>query len=116
VLKFTEEHEWLKVDGDTATVGITEFASAQLGDLVFIELPRVGTKLKKGDAAAVRSPCIVLMIGIERIGVGDKRKLDHARVDWDPRRGGLRCGVEESGRACSLTSRRGTASAVGFAH
>jgi glycine cleavage system H protein len=53
VLKFTEEHEWLKIEGDTATVGITEFASAQLGDLVFIELPKVGTKLKKGDAAAV---------------------------------------------------------------
>jgi glycine cleavage system H protein len=53
VLKFTEEHEWLKVDGDTATVGITEFASAQLGDLVFVDLPNVGTKLKKGAAAAV---------------------------------------------------------------
>ena len=53
VLKFTEEHEWLKVDGDTATVGITEFAATQLGDLVFVELPKVGAKLKKGTAAAV---------------------------------------------------------------
>jgi glycine cleavage system H protein len=53
VLKFTEEHEWLKIDGETATVGITEFAAIQLGDLVFIELPKVGAKLKKGAVAAV---------------------------------------------------------------
>ncbi len=53
MLKFTEEHEWLNIDGDTATIGITEFASAQLGDLVFVELPKVGAKLKKGAAAAV---------------------------------------------------------------
>ena len=53
MLKFTEEHEWLKLDGDVATVGITEHASVQLGDLVFIELPKVGAKLKKGAPASV---------------------------------------------------------------
>lgn len=53
MLKFTEEHEWLLLEGDTATVGITEFAAEQLGDLVFIELPKIGAKLKKGAAAAV---------------------------------------------------------------
>ena len=52
-MKFTDAHEWLKLDGDVATVGITEFASSQLGDLVFIELPKIGTKLRKGEAAAV---------------------------------------------------------------
>lgn len=53
MLKFTQDHEWLKVDGDIATVGITQHAATQLGDLVFIELPKVGAKLKKGAAAAV---------------------------------------------------------------
>ena len=52
-MKFTDEHEWLKLDGDIATVGITEHASTQLGDLVFIELPKVGAKLRRGEAAAV---------------------------------------------------------------
>ncbi len=52
MLKFTEEHEWLKLDGDIATVGITEHAATQLGDLVFVELPEVGAKLEKGDRAA----------------------------------------------------------------
>ena len=42
MLKFTDEHEWLKLDGDIATVGITEHAATQLGDLVFVELPEVG--------------------------------------------------------------------------
>ena len=53
MLKFTEDHEWLRIEGDTAVVGITDFAQNQLGDLVFVELPRVGAQFKKGDAAAV---------------------------------------------------------------
>ena len=53
MLKFTEEHEWLQIDGDTATVGITEHATTQLGDLVFVELPAVGASFSKGDDAAV---------------------------------------------------------------
>lgn len=53
MLKFTEEHEWLKLEGDIATVGITGHATTQLGDLVFVQLPDVGAKLAKGDGAAV---------------------------------------------------------------
>lgn len=53
MLKFTEEHEWLRLDGDVATVGITEHATVQLGDLVFVQLPDVGAELAKGDGAAV---------------------------------------------------------------
>ncbi len=53
---FTEEHEWIDVEGDTATVGITDYAQGQLGDIVFVELPEVGTALTKGgDAAVVES-------------------------------------------------------------
>ncbi|GJD58203.1 glycine cleavage system protein GcvH [Methylobacterium dankookense] len=53
MLRFTEEHEWLKLDGDVATVGITAHAAEQLGDLVFVELPRVGAALTRGASAAV---------------------------------------------------------------
>lgn len=52
MLKFTEEHEWLRVEGDIATVGITEHATVQLGDLVFVELPEPGARFAKGDEAA----------------------------------------------------------------
>ncbi|MBB3911534.1 glycine cleavage system protein GcvH [Sphingomonas desiccabilis] len=50
---FTEEHEWVEVDGDVATVGITEYAQSQLGDVVFVEVPDEGRALSKGDDAAV---------------------------------------------------------------
>jgi glycine cleavage system H protein len=50
---FTEEHEWIEVDGDTATVGITDYAQQQLGDIVFVEVPDEGKDFAKGDDAAV---------------------------------------------------------------
>ncbi|MGX5842730.1 glycine cleavage system protein GcvH [Mesorhizobium sp. ArgA1] len=50
---FTADHEWLSVEGGIATVGITDYAQEQLGDLVFVELPQIGTKLRKGDTAVV---------------------------------------------------------------
>ncbi|UIJ45761.1 glycine cleavage system protein GcvH [Sphingomonas cannabina] len=50
---FTEDHEWIDVDGDTATVGITDYAQGQLGDIVFVEVPEGGRRLAKGDDAAV---------------------------------------------------------------
>jgi len=53
---FTDEHEWIDVEGDTATVGITDYAQGQLGDIVFVELPQVGSEVAKGkDAAVVES-------------------------------------------------------------
>ena len=50
---YTTDHEWLAIDGDVATVGITDYAQSQLGDVVFVELPKVGRTLKKAEAAAV---------------------------------------------------------------
>ena len=50
---FTEDHEWISVDGDVATIGITDHAQEQLGDVVFVELPDVGKQVAKGDEAAV---------------------------------------------------------------
>lgn len=50
---FTTDHEWIRVDGDVATVGITDYAQEQLGDLVFVELPEAGKTLATGDTAVV---------------------------------------------------------------
>ena len=50
---FTQEHEWIEVDGEVATVGITEYAAGQLGDIVFVDVPADGRELTKGDDAAV---------------------------------------------------------------
>ena len=52
-LYFTRDHEWISVEGDTATVGITDYAQAQLGDVVFVEVPKAGTAVAKGKEAAV---------------------------------------------------------------
>ena len=52
-MKYTEEHEWLRVEGDLVVVGITEHAADQLGDVVFVELPEVETKVAKGDEIVV---------------------------------------------------------------
>ena len=48
--KYSKDHEWIELDGDTARVGITEYAQRQLGDVVYIELPEVGTRLKAGQS------------------------------------------------------------------
>jgi glycine cleavage system H protein len=52
-LKYTDQHEWIKLDGDVATIGITDHAQGALGDLVFVELPAVGKQVKQGDAFVV---------------------------------------------------------------
>ncbi len=52
-MKFTEEHEWLRTEGDVVVVGITEHATTQLGDIVFVELPEVGTTVVKDDEVVV---------------------------------------------------------------
>jgi len=51
---YTQDHEWIDVDGDTGTVGITDYAQGQLGDITYVDLPAAGTVVKKGDA-----PCVV---------------------------------------------------------
>lgn len=50
---FTEDHEWIELDGEIATVGITDYAQSQLGDIVFVEVPEEGKEVAKGDDAAV---------------------------------------------------------------
>ena len=80
-VKYTEEHEWLEVEGDIVTVGITEHATEQLGDLVFVELPEVGATVTKDDeivviesvkaASDIRAPLdgeIVEEVGVRKKG------------------------------------------------
>jgi glycine cleavage system H protein len=52
-IKFTKEHEWVSIDGDIGTIGISDYAQTQLGDVVFVELPEVGRAVEKGDEIAV---------------------------------------------------------------
>jgi glycine cleavage system H protein len=52
-MRFTKDHEWVELDGDIATVGITAYAADQLGDVVFVEVPDIGKTLKPGDSMAV---------------------------------------------------------------
>ena len=51
--RFTQDHEWIRVDGDVGAVGITDYAQGQLGDVVFVELPEIGRQVAKGDEVAV---------------------------------------------------------------
>lgn len=52
-IRFTDQHEWVRVDGDVATIGITDYAQEQLGDVVYVELPEVGKTFAAGDEVAV---------------------------------------------------------------
>jgi glycine cleavage system H protein len=52
-VKYTNEHEWIRVEGDVGTIGITNYAQEQLGDVVFVDVPQVGRKVTKGESIAV---------------------------------------------------------------
>ena len=83
---YTEDHEWLRVEGDVATVGITDYAQEQLGDLVFVELPEVGRALKKGDTAIIvesvkAASDVYAPVDGEIVGVNDALSADPALVN-----------------------------------
>ena len=93
MLRFTEDHEWLRLDGDVATVGITAHAAEQLGDLVFIELPAVGKTLKKGESAAVvesvkAASDVYAPVDGEVVEANDAATGDPASVGADPQGAG----------------------------
>ena len=90
---FTDEHEWIDVEGDTATVGITDFAQGQLGDIVFVELPDVGSVIDKGkDAAVVESvkaaSDVYAPISGEIMETNDALEDDPALVNTSPEEDG----------------------------
>ena len=88
-MKFTEEHEWLMVDGDVVVVGITEHAATQLGDIVFVELPEVETMVARGDEVCViesvkAASDILAPLEGEIVEVNDKLVTNPALVNEDP--------------------------------
>jgi len=93
MLKYTEEHEWLNLDGEVATVGITKHAAELLGDVVFVQLPEVGSKLAQGDGAAVvesvkAASDVYAPLAGEVVEVNQAVVDDPALVNADPQGGG----------------------------
>ena len=88
-LLYSKEHEWVKLDGDVATVGITDYAQASLGDIVYVELPRAGAELTQfGSIGVVESvkavSDIFTPVGGEVVGINDGLENDPAAVNRDP--------------------------------
>ncbi len=86
---FTEEHEWIDVDGDIATVGITDYAQSQLGDIVFADVPAIGAALVRGgDAAVVESvkaaSDVYAPVSGTVVEANDALSADPALVNTDP--------------------------------
>ncbi len=88
-MKFTEEHEWLRVEGDLVVVGITEHAATQLGDVVFVELPEVEAMVAEGDEVVViesvkAASDILAPVDGEIVEVNDKLAENPGLVNEDP--------------------------------
>jgi glycine cleavage system H protein len=84
--RYTKEHEWVRLDGEVATVGISEHAQAQLGDIVFVELPEVGRKVSRGDPMAVvesvkAASDVYAPVGGEVVEANDKLNDDPALMN-----------------------------------
>ena len=90
MLKFTSDHEWLLIENDRATVGITDYAQEQLGDLVFVELPKHGAHVQAGGAAAVVESVkaaseVYAPIDGEVVEVNPEVTADPTLINSDPR-------------------------------
>ena len=88
-MKFTEEHEWLRTEGDIVVVGITEHASTQLGDVVFVELPEEGTTVSKDDEIVViesvkAASDILAPLDGEIIEINEVLSDEPSKVNEDP--------------------------------
>ena len=86
---YTTDHEWLRIEGDVATVGVTDYAQTQLGDVVFVDLPKVGRVVKKAEAAAVvesvkAASDVYAPISGEVIEVNETLSGDPSLVNSDP--------------------------------
>lgn len=89
MLKYTKDHEWLRREGDVATVGITPYAQEHLGDMVFVELPAVGVRFEKGAPAAVvesvkAASDVYAPVSGEIVAVNERVAAEPALVNSDP--------------------------------
>jgi glycine cleavage system H protein len=92
-VKFTKEHEWISIEGDTGTVGITDYAQEQLGDVVYVELPAVGKQVEKGKEMAVVESVkaaseVYAPVSGSVVAVNDKLTAEPATVNAEPMGGG----------------------------
>jgi glycine cleavage system H protein len=88
-LRFTKDHEWIRQDGDTAVIGITDYAQQQLGDIVYVELPAQGTRVEAGKEAAVVESAkaaseVYAPVSGEVVAVNGVLADDPAKVNADP--------------------------------
>lgn len=88
-VRFTDQHEWVRLDGDEATVGITRHAAEQLGDVVFVELPKAGQSVKAGGEAAVVESVkaaseVYAPVGGEVTAANAALESEPAKVNEDP--------------------------------
>ena len=86
---YTDQHEWIRVEGDEGTVGITSHATEQLGDVVFVDTPSIGKTLKKGDEAAVVESVkaaseVYAPVGGEVTAANEELSGEPAKVNADP--------------------------------
>ena len=89
VLRFTRDHEWIRIEGDLAVVGITDYAQSQLGDVVYVELPEIGRRVEKGKEAAVVESVkaaseVYAPVSGEVAEVNEEIAADPAKVNADP--------------------------------
>jgi glycine cleavage system H protein len=88
-LRFTRDHEWVRLDGDLAVVGITDYAQSQLGDVVYVELPEIGRRVEQGKEAAVVESVkaaseVYAPVSGEVTDVNEMLTADPAKVNADP--------------------------------
>jgi glycine cleavage system H protein len=88
-LRFTKDHEWIRQDGDTAVIGISDYAQQQLGDIVYVELPAVGGRVEAGKEAAIVESAkaaseVYAPVSGEVVAVNDRITDDPAKVNADP--------------------------------
>jgi glycine cleavage system H protein len=91
--RFTRDHEWVRLEGELAVVGITDYAQSQLGDVVYVELPEKGRRLEQGKEAAVvesvkAASDVFAPVSGEVVEVNDSLAADPAKVNADPMREG----------------------------
>jgi glycine cleavage system H protein len=102
-LRYTNDHEWVRLDGEVVTVGITTYAQEQLGDIVFVELPEVGRKVAKGDAMAVvesvkAASDIFAPLDGEVVEVNEALPDDPAKINADAEGEGWFCKLKVADR------------------
>ena len=88
-VKYTKDHEWVRIEGDTVVVGITDYAQSQLGDVVYVELPEIGRRVQKGKEAAVVESVkaaseVFAPLSGEVVAVNDRLDKEPALVNTTP--------------------------------